>query len=158
MARTISCLLNNTVLGLDGILNKALKTCGPLIVLQLIDIARTCFVIGYYLRLKRAIITFILHKEGKADYLFLGSYRLIALKNTLKKEVRNSWRWFINKYTTNLSLPHNKGLQRMVKWVKRKVGYLVKDLYLPPLQRLGELLTISNNNEKAKILTERFFP
>ena len=33
MAGTISCLLNNTVLGLDGILNKALKTCGPLIVL-----------------------------------------------------------------------------------------------------------------------------
>ena len=28
---------------------------------------------------------FILHKEGKADYLFLGSYRPIALKNTLSK-------------------------------------------------------------------------
>ena len=32
MAKTISCLLNNTVLGLNRILNKALKTCGPLIV------------------------------------------------------------------------------------------------------------------------------
>ena len=31
MARTISRLLNNIVLGLDGILNKALKTYGPLI-------------------------------------------------------------------------------------------------------------------------------
>jgi len=31
MARTISRLLNNIVLGLDGILNKALKTCGLLI-------------------------------------------------------------------------------------------------------------------------------
>ena len=31
MARTISRLLNNIVLGPDGILNKALKTCGPLI-------------------------------------------------------------------------------------------------------------------------------
>ena len=28
---------------------------------------------------------FILYKEGKADYLFLGSYRPIALKNTLSK-------------------------------------------------------------------------
>ena len=28
---------------------------------------------------------FILHKEGKTDYLFLGSYRPIALKNTLSK-------------------------------------------------------------------------
>jgi hypothetical protein len=31
MARTINCLLNNTVLGLDGILNKALKIYGLLI-------------------------------------------------------------------------------------------------------------------------------
>ena len=28
---------------------------------------------------------FILYKEGKVDYLFLGSYRLIALENTLSK-------------------------------------------------------------------------
>ena len=28
---------------------------------------------------------YILRKEGKADYLFPGSYRLIALKNTLSK-------------------------------------------------------------------------
>jgi len=49
MARTISRLLNNIVLGPDGILNEALKTCGPLIVPWLADIARVCFVIGYYL-------------------------------------------------------------------------------------------------------------
>jgi len=28
---------------------------------------------------------FILYKEGKVDYLFLGSYRPIALENTLSK-------------------------------------------------------------------------
>ena len=28
---------------------------------------------------------FILYKEGKADYLLLGSYYFIALKNTLSK-------------------------------------------------------------------------
>ena len=49
------------------------------------DIAKACFIIGYYLKLKKAIIIFILYKEGKADYLFLGSYRPIALKNTLSK-------------------------------------------------------------------------
>ena len=49
------------------------------------DIARVYFIIGYYLRLRRAIITFILYKEGKADYLLLGSYRPIALENTLSK-------------------------------------------------------------------------
>ena len=43
------------------------------------------FTIGYSLKLRRAITIFILYKEGKADYLFLGSYRLITLKNTLSK-------------------------------------------------------------------------
>ena len=47
------------------------------------DVARACFAIGYYLRLRRAIIMVVLHKEGKADYLLLGSYRPIALENTL---------------------------------------------------------------------------
>jgi hypothetical protein len=85
MTKTISCFLNNTVLGLDEILNKALKTCRPLIVLQLTDTAKVYFTIGYYLRLSRAIIIFVLYKEGKADYLFLGSYRPITLENTLSK-------------------------------------------------------------------------
>ena len=85
MARTIGRLLNNIVLGLDEIPNKALKTYRPLIVPWLIDIARVYFIIGYFLRLKRAIITVILDKEDKVDYLLLGSYRPIALENTLSK-------------------------------------------------------------------------
>ena len=66
--------LNNIALGLDRILNKALKTCGLLIAPWLADIARACFATGYYLRLRRAMIMFVLHKKGKADYLLLGSY------------------------------------------------------------------------------------
>ena len=85
MAKTISRLLNNTVPGLNKILNKALKTYRPLIALWLTDIAKIYFIIGYYLRLKRAITIFILYKKGKADYLFLGSYYPITLKNTLSK-------------------------------------------------------------------------
>ena len=49
------------------------------------DLAKVYFTIGYYLRLKRAITIYILCKEGKADYLFLGSYRPITLENTLSK-------------------------------------------------------------------------
>ena len=60
MARTISHLLNNIVLGLDGIPNKALKTYRPLIVPWLADVARVCFIIGYYPRLRRSIITVVL--------------------------------------------------------------------------------------------------
>jgi len=85
MARTISRLSNNIALGPDGILNKALKTCGPLIAPWLIDVARACFAIGYYPQLGRSITTVILRKEGKADYLIPGSYRPIALENTLSK-------------------------------------------------------------------------
>jgi hypothetical protein len=74
MARTISRLLNNIALKLDKIPNKALKTCGLLIIPWLADIARVCFVIGHYLRLKRAIIMIILCKDSKIDYSLLGSY------------------------------------------------------------------------------------
>ena len=85
MAETISRLLNNTVLKLNRILNKALKTYRLLIVFQLIDIVKVYFIIGYYLRLKKDLTIFILYKKGKADYLLLRSYRPIALKNTLNK-------------------------------------------------------------------------
>ena len=88
MARTISRLLNNIVPRLDRIPNKALKTYSPLIVLWLTDIAKAYFIIGYYLRLKRAIITVILYKKGKADYLIPGNYCPIALKNTLSKVLK----------------------------------------------------------------------
>ena len=85
MARTISCFLNNIVLKLNRILNKDLKTYRPLIVFQLIDIAKAYFIIGYYLKLEKAIIIFILYKEGKVNYLLLRNYHPIALKNTLSK-------------------------------------------------------------------------
>src|SRR6266702_5821367 len=85
MARNISRLLNNIVLGLDRIPNEALKTYRPLIVHWLADVARAYFAIGYYLRLGRAIIIVVLYKKGKVDYLLLGSYRPIALENTLSK-------------------------------------------------------------------------
>ena len=46
----------------------------------------------------------------------------------------------------------------MAKWVKKKAGRLVEDLYLLFLRKAGKLQAISNNNKKAKILIERFFP
>ena len=49
------------------------------------DLAKVYFTIGYYLRLKRAIIIYILCKEGKADYVLPKSYHFITLKNTLNK-------------------------------------------------------------------------
>ena len=74
MARTISRLLNNTVLKLNKIPNKALKTYKLLITPWFMDIAKAYFAIGYYPRLKKAIITIVLRKKSKADYLLLKSY------------------------------------------------------------------------------------
>jgi hypothetical protein len=74
MAKTISRLLNNIVLRLNKIPNEALKTCGLLIIPWLADIARACFAINYYLRLRKAIIMVVLRKKGKANYSLLGSY------------------------------------------------------------------------------------
>jgi len=60
MARTISRLLNNIVLGLDGILNEALKTYRLLIAPWLVDVARAYFAIGYYPQPRRSMTTVIL--------------------------------------------------------------------------------------------------
>jgi hypothetical protein len=40
-----------------------------------VDIAKVYFIIGYYLKLKRAMTIYILYKEGKADYSLLRSVR-----------------------------------------------------------------------------------
>jgi len=37
----------------------------------------------------------------------------------------------------------------MAKWVKKKAGRLVEDLYLLPLRRVGELQATNNNDKKA---------
>ena len=66
------------------------------------DVAKAYFIIGYYLRLKRAIIIFILYKKGKADYLFLGSYCPIALKNTLSKILKK----VITDHIANIAKEH----------------------------------------------------
>ena len=102
MAKTINCFLNNTVLKLDRILNKALKTCRLLIAFQLINIVKVYFIINYYLRLKKAIIIFILRKESKTDYLFLKSYCFITLKNTLSKILKK----VIADYIVNMAKKH----------------------------------------------------
>ena len=53
------------------------------------DVTKVYFIIGYFLRLKKAIITIILYKESKADYLLLGSYYSITLENTPSKILKS---------------------------------------------------------------------
>jgi len=83
--KLIKSLLNRKVLGLNGILNKGFKVVVLIIIKDLIKIASYCFVSGIILKSLKEFIIIVLYKEGKKNYFFLGSYRLITLKNMLVK-------------------------------------------------------------------------
>jgi len=66
------------------------------IVKDLAEVASHCFANGTIPESLKESIIVVLCKEGKKDYSFLGSYRLIALKNTLAK--------VLEKYVANIML------------------------------------------------------
>jgi len=55
------------------------------IIKDLVKVASYYFTSEIILKSLKESITIVLHKEGKKNYSFLGSYRLITLKNTLVK-------------------------------------------------------------------------
>jgi len=85
ISKFIRSLLNRKALGLDSIPNKVLKVAVLVIVKDLTEAASYYFASGIILKSLKKSITVVLRKEGKKDYSLLGSYRLIALKNTLVK-------------------------------------------------------------------------
>jgi hypothetical protein len=64
-----------------------LKLCSDEISGHLADIARACFGVGYHPKDFRRTVTVVLRKEEKPDYSIPGSYRAIALENTLGKVI-----------------------------------------------------------------------
>jgi len=85
ISKLIRSLLNKKALGLDNIPNKVLKVVALVILKDLAEVASYYFTSGIILKSLKESITIVLRKEGKKDYSFLGSYRLITLKNTLVK-------------------------------------------------------------------------
>jgi len=83
--KLIRSLLNRKVLGLNGILNEILKVIALVIVKDLAKIISYYFISGIILKSFKEFIMVVLRKKGKKDYFFLGSYKRIALKNTLVK-------------------------------------------------------------------------
>ena len=71
--------------GLDRILNKAIKAALKAIAIPLVDTATTYLLKSKILECYKEIIIVILRKANKKDYSLLGSYQLVALKNTLEK-------------------------------------------------------------------------
>ena len=91
ISKLIRSLLNRKALGLDSILNKVFKVAAPVIAKDLVEVASYCFASGIILKSLKEFITVVLYKEKKKKRkkrLFLGSYKLIAFKNTLKKVLK----------------------------------------------------------------------
>jgi hypothetical protein len=73
--------------GPDGIPNEALKACREEIAPTIAELANVSFEVGHFPSTFRRTTTVVLKKEGKKDYSLPGSYRPIALENTLIKVV-----------------------------------------------------------------------
>ena len=88
LERTISRLPNGKATGPDGVPNEALKLLATPEFLK--DLARaitSLLELGAIPKAFNETITAILRKEGKDDYTLPGSYRPIALENSLAKLV-----------------------------------------------------------------------
>ena len=84
---TIYKLPNRKALGLDGIPNEIIKLVALVISQDFAQAISDCLVGGSLpLRYKESTIV-VLRKDGKKDYSLLGSYRPIALENTLAKVI-----------------------------------------------------------------------
>ena len=86
--KTINRLSNEKAAESDRILNKILKRITLTIYTGLIQEIYTAFTCSLLLIHYKKLITVILYKEGKKDYLLPESFKLIALKNTLIKIIK----------------------------------------------------------------------
>jgi hypothetical protein len=78
-------LPNNKAPGPDEIPNEILKIVVPETAQSLAKASSQCLAGGMMPRQLKESITIVLRKEGKKDYSLPGSYRPIALKNSLAK-------------------------------------------------------------------------
>ena len=85
MKDAIRKLPTNKVAGPDRILNKAIKAALKAVATPLANTATTCLLKGNLPECYKDIITVVLQKANKKDYSLLGSYRPVALENTLGK-------------------------------------------------------------------------
>ena len=85
MKDVIRKLPTSKAAGLDRILNKAIKAVLEAVAILLANAATTCLLKGNLPECYKDIIIVVLQKANKKDYSLPGSYRPIALKNTLGK-------------------------------------------------------------------------
>ena len=78
--------------GPDKIPNKAIKTAAEELAALFANIATACFQKGKLPKCLKTTTTVILQKLKKKDYSLLRNYQPIALKNTLEKLLKNSYK------------------------------------------------------------------
>jgi hypothetical protein len=88
MKAILRALLTGKALGLNDIPNEVLKILALEILKGLTHAVSKLLTSDMMLIRFWESITLTLYKEGKKDYSFLSSYRLIALKNILAKVVK----------------------------------------------------------------------
>ena len=85
MKDAIRKLPTSKAAGLDRILNEAIKAILEAVAIPLANIATTCLLKGKLAECYKETIIVVLRKANKKDYSLLGSYRPVALENTLGK-------------------------------------------------------------------------
>ena len=85
MKDAIRKLLTGKAVGLDRILNKAIKAALKALTILLANTTTTYLLKSKLLKCCKVLTIIVLQKVNKKDYSLLKSYRLIALKNSLGK-------------------------------------------------------------------------
>ena len=85
LERELEKLLDGKALGLNKIANEVLKEVYKELALYLAEAFTVVVYLRYYPKIKKSITTVALHKDSKADYSLINSYRPIALENTIAK-------------------------------------------------------------------------
>ena len=79
------------------------------------------------------------------------------LKHEMRRNARASWRRLVEELT-NSSQRDGKGLWRLSRWSRRAAGKPHADPHIPALRRHAEETPTDDDDERTKILAERFFP
>ena len=85
LKRELEKLPNKKALGPNRIANKVLKEVYKELALYLAEAFTAVAHLRYYPKIGKSTTTVALHKDSKADYSLINSYRPIALKNTIAK-------------------------------------------------------------------------
>ena len=92
--------------------------------------------------------------EDRQEYKRLSN----CLKREIRRTARANWRRLIEELTNDQKLPYNKGLWRLSRWSRRVAGKPHTDPHIPALRRHDEEASTEKDEERAKILAEKFFP